>query len=63
MIIIIKPLGLEEMPHHWTLIDDTGMHILDPCVLVEESRDRQAAIIEAMVAAYNDKLLENNNDK
>jgi len=59
MIIIIKPKGLEKMPHHWTIIDGSGMHILHPCQLVEEARDKQAEIIESMVAAYNEKLLEN----
>lgn len=52
-LTIHKPEGSENSPHDWTIIHSSGIYIASPMKLVDEARAEQAAIIQAMVDAYN----------
>lgn len=52
-LAIHKPEGSENSPHDWTIIHSSGIYIASPLKLVGEARSEQAAIIQAMVDAYN----------
>lgn len=55
-LIINKPEGLGDSPHHWTIECDDGMFVAAPLNLRPEARARQAKIVEKMVSAYNEKF-------
>ena len=53
-LIIETQFGLGNMPHHWNIVTDDGMYVLQPHQLVKEAQERQVDIIQEMVRLYNE---------